>query len=59
MAKDGWIYGVKAIADFLGVGDRTLKRWLQAGEQGLPVFKIGGRWGAHPEDLRRWKRQPG
>jgi predicted DNA-binding transcriptional regulator AlpA len=57
--KDGWIYGVKAIAGFLGVSRSTLQRMMQAGETDLPVFKIGGRWGAHPGDLRRWKRQVG
>lgn len=58
MAKDQWIYGVKAIAGFLGVSERTMKRWLVEDETDLPVTKIGGRWSAHPDDLRRWKRQP-
>ena len=55
--KDGWIYGVDAIAAVLGMSRRTLHRILKSGQIDLPVVKIGGRWGAHPADLQRWKRQ--
>lgn len=52
--NDGWLWGVKSIAAALGVGDRTLERWLVADETDLPVYKIGGRWAAHSDDLQRW-----
>ncbi|OHC54496.1 MAG: hypothetical protein A3D16_09985 [Rhodobacterales bacterium RIFCSPHIGHO2_02_FULL_62_130] len=57
--NDGWLWGVKSIAGALGVGVRTLERWLVTDETELPVSKIGGRWNAHADDLQRWKRQQG
>ncbi len=54
MGKDGWLYGVKAIAGFVGVSERTVARWLETDETDFPVSKVGGRWSAHPDDLRRW-----
>lgn len=59
MSKDGWLYGVKAIAGFLGVTERTVLRWMAdramlSGPDGFPVHRVGGRWFAHPEELRRW-----
>lgn len=57
--NSGWLRGVKAIAGALGVGDRTLERWLVTDETELPVAKVGGRWTAHEDELQRWKRQQG
>lgn len=57
--NDGWLWGVKSIASALGVGERTLKRWLVTDQTELPVSKIAGRWSAHQDDLRQWKRQQG
>jgi hypothetical protein len=58
-AKDEWLRGVKCIADFLGVGERTVKRWLLTDQTDFPVSRIGGRWVAHTDDLRRWMRRRG
>lgn len=60
-AKDEWLRGVKCIADFLGVGERTVWRWMadvgtSPEEGGFPVYRVGGRWVAHTADLRRWRR---
>lgn len=51
---EGWLFGVKAIAGFLGVSERTVKRWCQGQEPGFPSVRVGGRWGAHEDDLRKW-----
>lgn len=51
--KDEWLRGVKAIADFLGVSDRTVRRWI-ASAAGFPVHRIGGRYAANTSELRRW-----
>lgn len=59
MKPDGWLWGVKSIAAVLGVGERTLGRWLEKDEIDLPVRKVEGRWAAHVDDLRRWKGQIG
>lgn len=52
--KPEWLYGVKAIAGFLGVTERTVYRLLAGGGDAFPVHRVGGRWFAHPDDLRRW-----
>ncbi len=57
MKHDVWVYGVKALAGLLGMSERTLHRLLKQGGHDLPVCRIGGRWGAHPGDIDRWKRQ--
>ncbi len=56
---EAWLVGVKSIAGFLNVSDRTLERWLVADEGDLPVYRNGGRWAAHPAELRRWQRRKG
>lgn len=56
-AKDEWLRGVKAIAEFLGVTVRTVERWLVAGRADFPASRIGGRWVAHTADLREWTRR--
>lgn len=55
MAKEGEmeLRGLKAIADFLEVSDRTVKRWIADG-RGVPVKRIGGRLRAYPGQLRAW-----
>lgn len=57
-AKDEWLRGVKAIADFLGVSDRTVKRWI-ASAAGFPVHRVGGHYAAHTADLRTWTARGG
>ena len=47
---EGW----KAIADFLGVCDRTARTW--AGSYGLPVWRKRGRVFAMPSALRLWEQ---
>lgn len=51
--REEWLRGVKAIADFLGVTDRTVRRWIVAAK-GFPVHRVGGRYAAHTADLRAW-----
>lgn len=47
--------GVKAIADFMGVTERTVHRWCAARvAAGIPILKIGGRYAAFEADLRGW-----
>lgn len=57
--REEWLRGVKAIADFLGVSDRTVERWIVTDETDFPIYKCGGRWAAHTGDLRRWQRLRG
>lgn len=57
-AKEEWLRGVKAIADFLGVTDRTVRRWI-CGPKGFPIHRVGGRYTAHTADLREWGRRNG
>lgn len=60
MAKEGEeVRGVKAIADALGVSDRTVARWLEDGGRGLPVKRIGGRWRGERGQLRAWYERDG
>lgn len=56
--KDEWLRGVKAIADFLGVSDRTVKRWI-ASAAGFPVHRVGGHYTAHTGELRTWTARGG
>lgn len=56
--KDEWLRGVKAIADFLGVTDRTVRRWI-ASAAGFPVHRVGGRYTAHTGELRAWTARTG
>lgn len=50
----GELRGVKAIAEFLGVSDRTVERLLVTDQTEMPVSRIGGRWIADADDLRDW-----
>ena len=47
---DGW----KDIATYLGRDPRTAQRWEK--EDGLPVFREGGKVFAYAADLDRWRR---
>ncbi len=52
--------GVKAIAGFLGVTDRTVRRWCRARlVAGIPILKAGGRYFAFEGDLREWLQRGG
>lgn len=55
-AKDEWLRGVKVIAAFLGVDERTVRRWVECGRPGFPICRVGGRWVAHTAELRAWMR---
>lgn len=52
----GRLYGVKAIADHLGVSARTVERWISRGLD-VPIMMVGGRYVAYPEDLAQWCRR--
>jgi predicted transcriptional regulator len=52
--KEEWLRGVKCIADFLGVDERTVRRWAKGRVRGFPIQRIGGRWVAHTGELRAW-----
>jgi hypothetical protein len=50
--------GVKAIADFVGVTERTVRRWCRARVvAGVPILKAGGRYFAFEGDLVEWLRR--
>lgn len=53
MGKVGWLYGVKAIADHLGVTDRTVRRWMKT-RPDFPARRVGGRIFALAEELEKW-----
>lgn len=47
--------GVKSIAAFVGVSERTVHRWCaERCERGIPIRKIGGRYVAYEQDLEAW-----
>jgi predicted DNA-binding transcriptional regulator YafY len=49
------LVGGKAIADFMGVTERTVQRWCRdRAAAGAPILKIGGRYAAFEADLRGW-----
>jgi predicted DNA-binding transcriptional regulator YafY len=49
------LVGVKAIADHMGVAERTVRRWCRARAMaGIPILKVGGRYAAFERDLRDW-----
>lgn len=52
--KNEWIYGVKAMAAFVGVGTATIDRWLADESSGFPARKVGGRWFAISAEIRGW-----
>jgi hypothetical protein len=50
--------GVKAIADFLGVTERTVRRWCRARlVADIPILRAGGRYFAFEGDLQEWVRR--
>ena len=52
--KNEWIYGVKAMAAFVGVSRRTLEGWLADENTGFPARKVGGGWFAIADEIRGW-----
>lgn len=48
------LMGVKEIADFLGVNESTIWRWLRDPKRGAPIRKVGGRYYALDADLLAW-----
>ncbi|NBZ87900.1 helix-turn-helix transcriptional regulator [Stagnihabitans tardus] len=46
--------GVKRIADFLGVDESTVRRWIKNPKRGAPIRKLGGRYFAWEADLVNW-----
>jgi len=53
MIKSGWLNGVPAIAEYIGIHPDTLrKRWMKKFD--WPFVKIGGRWCVHPSTLDKF-----
>ncbi len=50
------LWGIKAIADCLGVAENTVRRWAHDPASGLPVSKPMGRWFARRKALRAWRQ---
>lgn len=48
------LMGVKAIAAFLNVDERTVRRWCGDPNRGAPVRKVAGRYFAFETDLTKW-----
>ncbi len=46
------LYGVPAVAKYLGIGERQARHQIDKGC--IPSFKIGGRICARPADLDAW-----
>lgn len=46
--------GYRELADYLGIGVRTCKRWVAEGEIPAPDLRLRGvvRW--HPDTIDRW-----
>lgn len=42
-------HSVREIAEAYGVDERTVRRWIEAGD--LRAHKPGGHWRIHPDDL--------
>lgn len=53
---DRRIVGVDAIGAVLGVSGRTIRRWADDPESGLPVHRLGGRWVGYKSELVAWER---
>lgn len=53
-AKHGWLKGMPDIADFLGVGYMTVRRYIR--EHGLPAWQEGkgGLWHSHKHFILLW-----
>ncbi|MCK4908780.1 MAG: helix-turn-helix domain-containing protein [Planctomycetes bacterium] len=45
-------FDIKGLAEFLGMGARTVNILVKAGK--IPGLKIGGRWRFDLEAIRRW-----
>ena len=55
-AKGGYIIGLAAIAEHVGVNDKTLRKAIA--QKSFPAARaFGGSWMAHPDDIRRWLRK--
>ena len=48
------IEGVKGIAAFLGVSERSVWRWVRDPERAAPIRKVGGRHFAFEDELEAW-----
>lgn len=47
--------GVKQIADWARVSERTVRRWcVVRAKQQIPILKVGGRYMAYEADLAAW-----
>jgi len=40
---------IPSIAEFCGVSEKTVRRWISAGD--LPAAKLGSQWRIRPRDL--------
>lgn len=52
---DRELWGMKAIADCLGVATETARRWANDPASGLPASKPMGRWFARQSELLAWR----
>lgn len=57
LEADRALWGLKAIADCLGVAVDTVRRWANDPASGLPVSKPMGRWFARRAQLLAWRAQ--
>jgi excisionase family DNA binding protein len=46
------ICGVREVADLVGRGHSTIRRW--AAENVIPAFKMNGDWAFYGDELQRW-----
>ena len=45
---------IPAVAGVCGVSEKTIRRWIKAGE--LPAARLGGQWRIRPRDLDNFIR---
>ena len=48
---------VKELAEFLQIGERTLRRYYS--EKGLPYVMVGSQYRFRPDQVERWIEQNG
>ena len=49
------LHGMKAICDYLGVSENTVRKYIK--EEGLPVGRIGGGMVSDAEKIDAWRLQ--
>lgn len=59
MAEDTALWTYEDVAAYLRISWRTVRKWANERDKGMPIVKVGNRNRFDPEAIRKWATKRG